>query len=294
MHTRHEKSDHEKNGPTHHPKKQSTHEPKMKCRSKFLDTNYKGSGKLKNKVAIVTGGASGIGKAASILFAIEGAHVVIAYLDEHDEASETKEIIESYGKHCILMSGEVHDPFFCEKIIEKTLHAFNVINILVNNSAEQYRAQHFEDITFDQFEKTFRTNVFSYFYMTKFVLPHLKKGDTIINTTSVSAYKGNHHLIDYSSTKGAIVSFTRSLSENLIKQGIRVNAVAPGSITPPSTPSIFSSLSRNNEKCSHDVPMGRPGEPKEIAPCYVFLASEDSSYMSGQVLHPNGGVIVNG
>lgn len=289
---RHEGAEFEKHLPNPSHKKYSASDSKSKSRSKCLDSHYRGSNKLKNKVAVITGGGCGIGKAVSILFALEGASVVMAYSDEHNETNETKEMIESYGGECILMSGEIQDPFFCEKVIEKTINTLGGINILVNNSAEQNLTEHFEDITFDQFEKTFRTNVFSYFYMTKFVLPHLKKGDTIINTTSVSAYRGNHHLIDYSSTKGAIVSFTRSLSENLIKKGIRVNAVAPGPIYSPPSSSIFSN--RKNENHIQDVPMGRPGEPKEIATCYVFLASDDSSYMSGQVLHPNGGIIING
>jgi NAD(P)-dependent dehydrogenase (short-subunit alcohol dehydrogenase family) len=273
-------------------KKQPGREFKMHPKPKFLDPDYEGSNKLKGKIAIITGGDSGIGRAVAIAFAIEGANIVISYLNEHTDARETKKIIESKGRECLLLSGDISKSAFCKKIVTKTIQKFKKIDVLVNNSAEQHPQDHLTDITDKQLEKTFRTNIFSYFYLTKAAIPHLKKNAVIINTTSVTAYKGSDHLIDYAATKGAIVAFTRSLSENIIHKGIRVNAVAPGPIW---TPLIPASFSRNEvKKFGSKTPMNRSGEPKEISPCYVFLASDDSSYMSGQVLHPNGGVIVNG
>lgn len=265
---------------------------KMHPRPKFLDPDYEGSNKLKNKVAIITGGDSGIGRAVAIAFAIEGADIVIVYLNEHTDARATKKIIESKGRQCLLLHGDIGKPAFCKKIAAKTIQQFKKINILVNNAAEQHPHDHFMDITDKELERTFRTNIFACFYLTKAVMPYLKRNAVIINTASVVAYKGSHHLVDYAATKGAIVAFTRSLSENIIHKGIRVNAVAPGPIWTPLIPATFSK--KDVKKFGRKTPMHRAGEPKEISPCYVFLASDDSSYMSGQVLHPNGGIIVNG
>jgi NAD(P)-dependent dehydrogenase (short-subunit alcohol dehydrogenase family) len=255
-------------------------------------TNMEGSHKLLGQVAIVTGGDSGIGRSVAISFAKEGADVVVVYLKEEADAEETKRLVENKGKKCLLIAGDIGQEHFCESVIQKTIQTFGKLNILVNNAAEQHPQDSIIDITEKQLEKTFRTNIFSFFFMTKAALPYLEKEKgNIINTTSVTAYKGNKILIDYSSTKGAIVSFTRSLSLSLIEKGIRVNAVAPGPIWTPLIPSTFS-----EEKVAHfgsNVPMKRAGQPDEVAPCFVFLASNDSSYISGQVLHPNGGEIVN-
>jgi len=272
--------------------KQPGIESKMIPRPKFEDPDYEGSDKLLGKIAIITGGDSGIGRAVAVAFAIEGADVVITYLDEAKDAECTKQVVESKGRKCLALAGDIRDPSFCQYVVKATVKKFKKLDILVNNSGEQYPHNNFEDITQEQLHHTFQTNVFSYFYMIKAALPHMKKGAAIINTTSVTAYKGSDHLIDYSATKGAIVALTRSLSENIIKKGIRVNGVAPGPVWTPLIPASFNK--KEIEEFGKNVPMGRAGQPKEIAPCYVFLASSDSSYMSGQVLHPNGGVIVNG
>lgn len=272
--------------------KQPGIESKMVPFPKFEDPDYQGSNKLLDKVAIITGGDSGIGRAVAVAFAIEGADVVITYLNEHEDAAYTKKIVESKDRKCLSIAGDISDSSFCLLVVAKTMQEFKKVDIIVNNSAEQHPQENFEKITNKQLEQTFRTNVFSYFYMIQAVLPHLKKGSSIINTTSVTAYRGSAHLVDYSATKGAIVSLTRSLSENLIKQGIRVNGVAPGPIWTPLIPASFTA--KEVEEFGSQVPMGRAGEPKEVSPCYVFLASEDASYFSGQILHPNGGEIVNG
>lgn len=250
-----------------------------------------GSARLKNKVAIITGADSGIGRAVAIAFANEGADIVCSYLSEDKDAAETKKLVEETGKSCLLVAGDLSDQTHCKKLVEKTIKRFSKINILVNNAAEQTVQESFLKITKKQLVETFQTNIFSYFYLSQFVLPHLKKGDTIINTTSVTAYRGSEHLIDYAATKGAIVSFTRSLAKNLAPD-IRVNAVAPG---PVWTPLIVSTFPANEtEDFGKDVPLERPAQPNEIAPAYVFLASSESSYMTGQVIHPNGGEIING
>jgi NAD(P)-dependent dehydrogenase (short-subunit alcohol dehydrogenase family) len=253
--------------------------------------NYKGSGKLKGKVALVTGGDSGIGRASAIAFAKEGANVMIAYLDEHEDAQETQRHIEAAGRECVTLAGDVGDAQFCRKVVDTTLSSFGRLDILVNNAAQQYPQASIEDISEEQLVKTFRTNIFSMFHMVKAALPHMKPGARIINTTSVTAYRGSAHLLDYSSTKGAIVAFTRSLSQQLAKRGILVNAVAPGPIWTPLIPSSFEeqAVAHFGEK----LPLGRPGQPDEVAPSYVFLASDDATYMTGQVLHPNGGEVIN-
>lgn len=257
-----------------------------------VSSNYQGSGKLKGKTAIITGGDSGIGRSVAIYYAKEGANVAIVYLNEHDDAQRTKELVEAEGVKCITLAGDVGEEDFCQKVVVETINAFGSLNILVNNAAEQHPQDSLLDITATQLERTFRTNIFSMFFLTKAALPHLKSGDSIINTTSITAYKGNETLLDYSSTKGAITSFTRSLSQSLATQGIRVNGVAPGPIWTPLIPATFDS-----EKVSQfgaDTPFGRAGQPNELAPAYVYLASEDSSYVSGQIMHVNGGFVVNG
>jgi len=278
--------------PSQHQNKQPGLEYKMKPRPEFDDAAYQGAGKLNNKVALITGGDSGIGRAVAVAFAKERAHVAIVYLNEDRDAKETSAMVEEYGQTCLLISGDVADEAFCRSAIRQTVQKLKRLDILVNNAAVQFPQKSIEKISAKQLEKTFSTNVFSFFYMVKAALKHLKAGATIINTTSVTAYRGSHHLIDYSATKGAIVSFTRSLAQMLVEKGIRVNGVAPGPIW---TPLIVASFpAKSVSKFGSDVLMGRAGEPEEVAPCYVFLASDESSYMTGQVLHPNGGEIVNG
>lgn len=247
--------------------------------------------KLSRKVALITGGDSGIGRAVALAFAEEGANVAIAYLDEYEDAEKTLRLIEEKGAKGILIPGDVSDRKHCFYVVQQTIRVFGKLDIVVNNAAQQYPQNNLEDITEEQLLRTFSTNIFSYFYITQAALPHLTEGSCIINSSSVTAYRGSHHLIDYASTKGAIVSFTRSLSANLAKKGIRVNGVAPGPIWTPLIPASFSE--DKVDEFGEDVPLGRPGEPKEVAPSYVFLASEDSSYMTGQFLHPNGGEIIN-
>lgn len=278
------------------PPQHQTHQPgvetKMTPNPKSVNENYKGSGKLTGKTAIITGGDSGIGRSVSIYFAKEGANVAIVYLDEVEDAKTTKQLVEKEGQKCLLLQGDIGNESFCQSVVKQTMEAFGGLDILVNNAAEQHVQTNFLDITADQLEKTFRTNIFSMFYLTKAALPHLKQGSSIINTASITAYKGHPKLIDYSATKGAIVSFTRALSNSIIKDGIRVNAVAPGPIWTPLIPASFNK--QDVSKFGSDTPMGRAGQPEELAPAYVYLASEDSSYMSGQVLHINGGTVVNG
>lgn len=248
--------------------------------------------KLEGKTAIITGGDSGIGRAVSVLFAKEGANVVIVYLNEHQDAEETKQYVEKEGVKCLLIAGDVGDEAFCNDVVAQASQVFPSIDILVNNAAEQHVQPSIEKITSHQLIRTFQTNIFSMFYLTKAVLPHLKKGSSIINTASITAYKGNKTLIDYSATKGAIVTFTRSLSQSLVQQGIRVNAVAPGPIWTPLIPASFAA--KDVEVFGSDVPMERPGQPVEVAPSYLYLASDDSTYVTGQTIHVNGGTIVNG
>lgn len=251
-----------------------------------------GSGKLRGKAALITGGDSGIGRAVAIAFAAEGADVAIGYLNEDKDAQETKRLVEAYDVRCLTLPGDVGDPEACKELVARTYDEFGRLDIVVNNAAEQHVRESILDITPDDLERTFKTNIFSMFYIVQAALPHLKPGSTIINTTSVVAYQGNPQLLDYTATKGAIVAFTRGLSNMLIKDGIRVNAVAPGPIWTPLIPATFPK--DKVAEFGKDVPMGRPGQPEELALAYVYLAADDSSYMSGQTLHLNGGTIVNG
>jgi NAD(P)-dependent dehydrogenase (short-subunit alcohol dehydrogenase family) len=254
---------------------------------------YPGSGRLAGKVAIVTGADSGIGRAVAVLYAREGADVAVLYLCEHEDAEETKRAIEAEGQRCLTIAGDVGDKAFCQCAVDQVVAEWGRLDILVNNAGEQHPDKDIRDITEEQLRRTFQTNIFGMFFMTQAARGHLKAGATIVNCTSVTNYQGEPELLDYSSTKGAITAFTRSLSEQLVEQGIRVNAVAPGPIWTPLNPSGGASpekLATFGEK----TPMGRPGQPNEVAPSFLFLACEDSSYMSGQVLHPNGGTIVNG
>lgn len=269
------------------PGQQSLMEPKPKSK-----TPYKGSNRLRGKVALITGGDSGIGRAVAVLFAKEGADIAIAYLSEHKDAKETMKLVEEEGQACLIIPGDLSEQKNCLSAVSKTVKKFGKIDVLVNNAAIHYEQKNMEDISAEQLTKIFANNFFSYFWVTQAALPHLKEGSCIINSASVTAYRGSPALIDYASTKGAIVSFTRSLASNLVKKKIRVNGVAPGPIW---TPLIASSF--DEEKVAEfgsDVPMERAGEPAEIAPSYLFLACEDASYVTGQFLHPNGGEIVNG
>jgi len=268
-------------------------EEEMKQKPVSEKSEQESTNKLKDRVALITGGDSGIGKGVALLFAKEGADIAIIYLSETEDAEETKQRIEKeYGKKCLLIQGDIADEKFCEQSVQKVIDAYGRIDILINNAATQYDAKELTDIKTDNMLKTFQTNIFSMFWITKSALPHMKKGSAIVNTTSVTAYRGSPHLMDYAATKGAIVAFTRSLAGNLVKKGIRVNAVAPGPIW---TPLITSSFNEKQvAEFGSDSPMGRPGQPAEVAPCYLFLASDDASYMTGQVLHPNGGEIING
>ena len=278
--------------PPQHQDRRPGLEGDMTPRPQSDDPGYQGSGKLQQKVALITGGDSGIGRAVAIFFAKEGADVAIAYLDEEEDARETKRLVEAEGRRCLALAGDIGDESHCQELVERTVRELGRLDILVNNAAEQHPQESIEQISSEQLERTFRTNIFAMFYLTKAAVKHLKEGAAIINTTSVTAYKGSPQLLDYSATKGAIVAFTRSLSQALVEQGIRVNAVAPGPIWTPLIPSTFP-----EDKVASfgaDVPMQRPGQPEEVAPSYVFLASDDSSYISGQVLHPNGGNVVNG
>lgn len=268
-------------------------EKNMRPLPETQNPNYKGSNKLQGKNAIITGGDSGIGRSVAIAFAKEGANVAIIYLNESKDAEETKQMVEEHGGRCLLITGDIGDEIFCKKAVQQTVDELGGLDILVNNAAEQHPQESIMDIDSEQLEKTFRTNIFSMFQLTKSALPHLKEGSAIINTTSITAYKGHPKLLDYSSTKGAITSFTRSLALQLAEKGIRVNGIAPGPIWTPLIPSTFTA--EEVSEFGQDTPMKRPGQPEELAPAFVYLASHyDSSYVSGQILHINGGQVVNG
>lgn len=266
------------------------HEHKMNPLPEIIRKNYKGSEKLKGKVAFITGGDSGIGRSVAVHFAREGADIAIVYLEENKDAEETKKMIEEEGRRCLIIKADLKNPRNCKDSIEKCVKEFKTLNVLVNNLTIQFPKDKIENINIKELHATFETNIYAFFYITQAALAHMKTNDIIINTSSVTAYRGSEHLVDYASTKGAIVSFTRSLSAMLIKRKIRVNGVAPGPIWTPLIPASF----KNTSNFGKDTPMGRAGQPSEVAPAYVFLACEDSSYITGQFIHINGGEIIGG
>jgi len=278
--------------PAQHQSVQPGIEKEMTPKPETIRPNYRGSGKLEGKAALITGGDSGIGRSVAVHFAREGCDVAIVYKpEEQADAEESRQLVEAEGRKCLLLPGDLRDAQFCQSIVEQTVSGLGGLNVLVNNAAEQHPEGDFEDITDEHLLSTYQTNIFSFFRVTRAAMKHFQPGDSIINTTSVTAYRGSQELVDYSSTKGAITSFTRSLSKQLAEKGIRVNAVAPGPIWTPLIPATF-----DEEKVAsfgQQVPMKRPGQPSEVGPAYVFLASEDASYFTGQVLHPNGGEVVN-
>lgn len=278
--------------PPQHQNRQPGLESQMEPKPVFEDYRYLAAGKLTGRTALITGGDSGIGRAVAVTYAKEGADVAIVYLNEHEDAAETMRQVEAEGRRCVTIAGDIGSEAFCREAVEQTVKELGKLDILVNNAAEQHPQQRIEDISAEQLERTFRTNLFAMFYLTKAALAHLKSGAAIINTASITAYEGNETLVDYSASKGAIVTFTRSLSQQLIGRGIRVNGVAPGPIWTPLIPSTFDA--QKVSRFGADTPMKRAGQPEELAPSYVFLASGDSSYMAGQILHVNGGTIVNG
>jgi NAD(P)-dependent dehydrogenase (short-subunit alcohol dehydrogenase family) len=273
--------------PMVHQDQEPGHESQLEPKPEW-QPRYPGSGRLNGKVALVTGGDSGIGRAVAALFAREGADVAIVYLCEHDDAAKTRQIVEKEGRRALTIAGDIGDKAFCDRAVQQTVDKLGKLDILVNNAGEQHPDKDITDITEDQLRRTFQTNIFGMFFMTQAARPHLKKGSAIINTTSETTYEGSKLLLDYSSTKGAILGFTRSLAKNLVKDGIRVNGVAPGPIWTPLNP--FGGQPKDKiPEFGKDTPMGRPGQPNEVAPCFLFLACEDSSYMAGQILHPDGG-----
>jgi NAD(P)-dependent dehydrogenase (short-subunit alcohol dehydrogenase family) len=276
--------------PPQHQEHQPGRESQMHPAPEFDDLNRQGCGRLIGRVAVITGGDSGIGRAVAVAFAKEGADVAIVYLEEDEDAEATREAATRYGHRFTAIRGDVSDERFCRQAVQRVVDEFGKIDVLVNNAGQQYEQYSLEDVSAQQLEHTFGVNLFAMFYMTQAALKHMPVGSAIVNTSSVTAYKGKESLLDYSSTKGAIVSFTRSLSQQLAPKGIRVNAVAPGPVWTPLIPASYTA--EEVAEFGSDVPMGRPAQPREIAPSYVFLASEDASYMSGQVLHPNGGTIV--
>lgn len=281
-----------KKRPLRKPQTQRKPGVESKMNPKPVATTQDGFRQLDGKVVLITGGDSGIGRAVAVLFAREGASIAVAYLSEHTDAEETRRMVEEEGAECLLLPGDLSREINCRRIVEKTVKRFGRIDVLVNNAATHVEQKKLEDISTEQLLKTFSTNIFSYFWVTKFALPHIKEGGSIINTSSVTAYRGSPALIDYASTKGAIVSFTRSLASNLVKRKIRVNGVAPGPVWTPLIASTFKADKVSN--FGSDAPMERAAEPAEIAPAYLFLATDQSSYISGQFIHVNGGEIVNG
>lgn len=267
-------------------------ETEMIPQPEFIRSNYKGSDKLKGKTALITGGDSGIGKSVAIHFAREGADVSIVYFDEKEDAMETKRLVEKEGRECLVLKGDLTSEKFCRKIVTDTIAKFGKLNILVNNAAMQFPKDDIQNITCKQLQLTFETNIYPFFYTTQEALNTFTKGDCIINTASITAYRGSKHLVDYASTKGAIVAFTRSVAAQLVEKEIRVNGVAPGPIWTPLIPSSFDE--EETAKFGQDTPMKRAGQPSEVGPAYVFLASEDSSYITGQMIHVNGGEPING
>ena len=266
--------------------RQPGHETEMNPRPDF-EPRYPGSNRLQGKTALITGGDSGIGRAVAVLFAREGADIAIGYLNETEDAQATKQLVEREGRACLTIAGDVGDPGFCRSAVDQVIQRFGKLDVLVNNAAEQHPKGEISEISPEQIERTFRTNIFAYFYMVQAAMPHLKQGAAIINTTSVTAYRGSSELLDYSATKGAIVAFTRSLAQKLAEQGIRVNGVAPGPIWTPLIPSTFPA--EKVKSFGANTPLKRPGQPNEVAPSYLFLACEDASYITGSILHPNGG-----
>lgn len=267
-------------------------EAEMNPQPIYDDVNCKGYGRLQGKIAIITGGDSGIGRAVAVAYAKEGCNLAIVYNIADDDANETKNVIESYGGTAVLIKGNLKDSNFCKEVVDRTINQFGSLDIVVNNAAIQSPQTNFEDITDEQLDDTFRTNIYAMFYLTRAAMPHLKEGSSIINTSSVTAFKGSKDLVDYSAAKGAVTSFTRSLSQNLADKKIRVNQVAPGPIWTPLIPSTFDKLKVGT--FGKNTPLKRPGQPVELAEAYVYLATDSSSYMTGQTIHINGGDIVNG
>ena len=282
----------DKNIPAQHQDRQPGLESEMTPKPSFENPNYRGSGKLQDKVAIVTGGDSGIGRAVAVYFAKEGADVAVVYLDEHEDAEETGRQVEQEGRRCMLLAGDIGQESFCQDAVRKVVTEFDRLDVLVNNAGEQHPQESIMDISSEQLERTFRTNIFAMFYMTKAALEFMPEGSAIVNSCSVTAFRGSPSLLDYAATKGAIVAFTRSLAQNLAEKNIRVNSVAPGPVWTPLIPSTFDE--EKVAKFGQNVPMKRPAQPEEIAPSYVFLASQDASYITGQTIHPNGGEVVGG
>ena len=280
------------NIPAQHQDRQPGLESEMTPKPSFENPNYKGSGKLQDKVAIITGGDSGIGRAVAVYFAKEGADVAVLYLDEHEDAEETGRQVEQEGRRCMLLAGDIGQESFCQDAVRKVVTEFDRLDVLVNNAGEQHPQKSIMDISSEQLERTFRTNIFAMFYMTKAALEFMPEGGAIVNSCSVTAFRGSPSLLDYAATKGAIVAFTRSLAQNLAEKNIRVNSVAPGPVWTPLIPSTFDE--EKVAKFGENVPMKRPAQPEEIAPSYVFLASQDASYITGQTIHPNGGEVVGG